>query len=69
MLWNSGESGDVQWGQAFDGSDSTGGVWMTVDNDGREICPPTSQDAGSSPIHRPYYNNGSIKRFFVGRQV
>jgi hypothetical protein len=69
MLWKSGKRGDGQWGQAVDGSDSTDGVWMTVDNGGREICPPTSTDAGSSPIHRPYYNNVRIKRFFVGRQV
>jgi hypothetical protein len=44
-------------------------MWMTVENAGTTNMPLIRRDALSSPIHRPYYYNAKIKKFFVGRRV
>jgi len=69
MLWNSGEIGDERWENPPMRRESTGPLWITVENARTTIMPPTRHDACSSPIHRPYYNNTKINWFFVGRRV
>jgi hypothetical protein len=60
MLWTLGTATTNSGENSAMPLDSTAPLWTTVDNGGMTISAPTSQDAASSPIHNPYYNNTKI---------